>query len=94
MDDDLGWEGDVEEGRLLAQRLLVEGFCTVSVSPRQQQVLDLQFDSLLPVALPRGVVQVSTLGVLLPFLYTWMIRGTPFITTVKCLSLVSLTITY
>lgn len=73
MDNDLGWEGNVEVGRLLGDRLLVEHLCTVHVSPRQQQVLDLQFDSLLPVALPGGVVEVGTLMILLPFLYTWLV---------------------
>lgn len=78
MDDDFGRAGSVEVGGLLGERLLVEGLCTVHVSPRQQQVLDLQLESLLPVAPPCGVVDVRALIVPLPFLYTWWIRGNYF----------------
>lgn len=73
MDDDLGRAGDIEEGGLLClgERLLIEHVCTVHVSPRQQQILDLQLDSLLPVLQPCSVVEVSTLNISLPLLYTW-----------------------
>ena len=74
MDDDLGRAGNVEVGGVrLVERLLVEHACTVHVSPGQQQVLDLQLASLLPVFQPCGVVEVSTLIIVIlpPFLYTW-----------------------
>ncbi len=78
MDDDLGWAGDVEVGGLLgiSERILVEHVRTVHVPPGQQQVLDLQLGSLLPVLRPGGVVEVRALIVFLPFVYTWSIRRT------------------
>lgn len=78
VDDDLGRAGDVEVGGLLrfGERLLVELVCTVHVSPRQQQVLNLHLRSLLPVLRPRGVVEVSTLFIFPPLLFAWSIRGT------------------
>ena len=72
MDDDLGREGHVEVGRLLCvcERLLAKHECTVHVPPGQQQVLDPQLDSLLPILLPADVVQVGAL-----FLNAWAVRG-------------------
>lgn len=81
MDDDFGWAGGVEVGGRHAERLLAEHLCTVHVAPCQQQVLDLQFDSLLLVLEPCGVVEVGTLLVSLLFLYTWLSRRTYYTMT-------------
>lgn len=75
MDDDFGWAGGVEVRSLRpSERLVVEHLCTVHVFPGQQQVLDPQFDSVVSVLLPCGVVEVSTLIIPLTLLYTWEVQ--------------------